>query len=484
MRKAIMKILLISPLLTPLRKPGVYNIGLGHIASILIENGHQVELLDIEGYRYKRNKVLNIIRKTECDIIGIGTIITGYSYLKWLTKEIKKIKPNTPIILGNSIGSTIPEIVLNDLAIDFVVIGEGEITITELVDILEKNEDLTKINGICFKKNGQIIHTPERELVKDIDSLPMPAWDLFPQEIYMSPIKHGNLKKLMPPPTASLNTTRGCPYRCTYCYHPFKDKKIRGHSAERVVEEIKILKQKYNINSFLLADDISVLNKKRMYKICELLEKEKLNLKWQATARVDLIDLDLLVKMKSAGCRVLGIGIESASQKILDNIKKGVTVDKAKKALLLCKKVGIYAGCSFMIGNLGENRETIFKTVSFIKKYINEPISFFITTPYPDTELFQYAEDRGLIKNKIKMFESYGEQGSQILVNFTEMSNEELWALKLEAEKIILNHYFKCFPLKRISHLINAFKGLIKGSIIEFRKHGLRELFKRIKERL
>lgn len=479
-----MKILLISPLLTPFRKPGIYNIGLGYIASVLIENGHNVEILDIEGYRYIKTKVLSIIKKTNCDIIGIGTLITGYRYLKWLTKEIKKIKPNVPIILGNSVGTTIPEIAINNLSIDIIVIGEGEVTILEVVDALEQKKDLSNIQGICFKKNGQIIRTPNRELIKDIDTLPMPAWNLFPQEIYMNKYKNSSLEKRLPPPIGVISTSRGCPFHCTYCYHPFQYQKVRYHSAERVIEEIKALKQNYNIKSFMFADDLSIVSAKRIFKICDLLEKEKLNLKWIVSGRVDLITEELLRKMKNAGCQVISFGIESGSQKILDNIKKQVTVLKAKKAILLCNKIGIYPGTSFMIGNVGETRETVLESVSFITKYIAEPVFFFITTPYPETELFNYAEERGLIKDKIKLFENYGEQGSQIHVNFTEMSDEELWALKHEAENIILKNYFKQHPLKIISHLKGRFIGIIKGLVMEIKKNNFKKTYKKFKEKI
>jgi len=458
----------------------VYNIGLSYVAASLIEEGHDVEVLDIEGYRYSKKEVLDIIRDYDCDIIGLGTLITAYKYLKWLVPEIRRIKPDIPLILGNSIGSTIPEIILNEMPIDVVVIGEGEITIKELVKAIESKKDLSTINGIAFKKNGKVIITPERELIKDIDSIPLPRWDLFPLKIYMGNFGHSFRRQFLKPPIFFLNTARGCPYHCTYCYHPFKNKKIRLNSAEWIVDVLKHLKQEYKINSFLLADDLSITNKKRMIKLCDLLIEEKLNLDWSATGRVNLVTEELLVKMKSAGCKVIGFGIESGSQKILDNIKKQVKVNQAAKAILLCKKVGIYPSCSFMIGNVGETRETVFESVEFIKKYIDKLTSFFITTPYPETELFDYAEEHGLITDKVKLFERYGEQGSQLLVNFTDMTDDELWALKLEAERAIVRNYLKIYPGKIPLYLFNRFRGLIRAVNNQLKLYDVKTLIYKI----
>jgi len=443
-----MKILLINPLIAPKRPPSVYNIGLGYVAASLIHGGHDVAVLDIEGYRYPPEKVPEMIRAMECDAIGIGTLITGYKYVKWLINEIRKTRPKVPIWMGNSIASTIPDIILKDMDVDVVVMGEGEETVKELAKATESGDDLSKVDGICFRRDGRVIHTPEKALIKDIDTLPLPAWDLFPQSIYMR-APTGRL----PLPVAYISTTRGCPYNCTYCYHPFQNRKVRMHSAERVAEEIKILKKRYNINSVVFADDLFMVNKKRVHEICDLIEKDKLNIKWLAASRVNTLDEDVLRHMRHAGCICLGFGVESGSQKILDNIKKNATVSQAKDAIRLCRKAGIDPSCSFMIGNVGETRETIFETVSFITENILERTSFFFATPYPDTELYEYAKNRGKIKDEISLFKSYGEQSLSLLVNFTDMPDDDLLKLKKEAESVILRRFILRRPHKYVRYL-------------------------------
>ena len=449
-----MKILLINPLLTPRRPPSVYNIGLGYIAASLLQEGHEVSLLDIEGYRYSPARVSDMIDAISCEAIAIGTLITGYKYLKWLVKQIRKSKPDIPIWVGNSIASSIPEILLHDIPVDIAVLGEGEQTIKELAKSAEEGGDLATIDGICFKSDGKIIYTPPRQLIEDLDSIPFPAWQLFPQKIYMnSDYSYLSLSK----PMAHINTVRGCPYHCTYCYHPFQNSKIRFHSAARVVEEIKRLQHEYKVKSICFADDLFIIDKKRIYQICDLIDQEKLKIQWTTSARVNLVDKELLIRMKQSGCVSLAFGIESASQKILDNIKKQATVEQAKLAVTLCKQVGITPICSFMIGNLGENRETAFASVDFIQQHLETALVFFITTPYPKTELYESMKQRGKIGDEIALFESYGEQADSLLVNCTDMDDDQLLALKREAEHAVWEHFVKKHPGK---HLANLWKTL------------------------
>lgn len=448
-----MKILLISPLVAPNRAPQVYNIGLGYIAAVLKESGYEIELLDIEGHRYTQTEVIQIIKKTDCNIFAMGTLITAYTYTKWLATKIKEIKPNSKIWIGNTIGSSIPKILFNELPIDVIVLGEGETVIKELATATEKGTDLINVKGICFKQENNIIHTPEQEIIKNIDSIPFPAWELFPQKNYFKSS-----------PSFSTITSRGCPYRCTYCYHPFLNKKVRFHSAERVIEEIERIKSIYGIKNINFADDLFNCRKSRVYEICDLMEKKKLNIKWRAAARVNLVDKNLLKKMKSAGCFQLGFGIESGSNKILKNINKATTSEKAKEGIKLCHEVGIFPECSFMIGNVGETYETIQASVNFIKETNIKPMpfGFFFTTPYPNTALYDYAKQNGLIPDELKLIKSYGEQGDNLLINFTNLSNKELYSLRKDATKEILKHYRKKNFIKVLFKKIKSFYKHIK----------------------
>lgn len=437
-----MKILLISPLLAPSRVPEVYNIGLGYVGAALRNAGHHVELLDIEGNRYTEERVEEMLRARDFDVAAIGTLITAYRYVKWLTALIKRVRPQAKIWVGNSIGSTIPEILLKETPADAVVMGEGELTAVELAAATAAGRGPAGIKGVAYLENGAVKINPDRELIENLDSIAMPAWDLFDQDLYI----HSSTS-ILPSPRAYVITTRGCPYQCTYCYHPFQNQRIRSHSAERVVAEIKLLKERYGVKGIVFGDDLFTVDKKRVREVCRLLIEGAVGVKWMAAARVNTVDLELLKYMREAGCVSLGFGVESASPVILKNIKKYATAEQAAAAIKACREAGIYPACSFMIGNVGETPETVEDSVRFMIANDLPPTTFFFSTPYPGTELYAYAKEKGLIKDEAELFASYAEQGSRLLVNFTDMKDEELLALRDAATERVAAAWRRRHPL-------------------------------------
>jgi anaerobic magnesium-protoporphyrin IX monomethyl ester cyclase len=283
-------------------------------------------------------------------------------------------------------------------------------------------------------------------MIQDIDTIPFPAWHLVPfRETYF---KVKNTESKLELPIGYVITTRGCPYKCTFCYHPFNNRKIRMHSPGRVIDEIKYLAENYKIKTVQFADDLFFSKKSNAFEILDLMDKEKINLKWRAACRVNLIDEELVKRVKSSGCIELGIGVESGNQTILDNINKKNTVQDAERALTLCKKYNINYVASYMIGNVGETKETVRDTVNFRKKYNPGMGGFFFATPYPDTELYNYALSHNLIKDELALIKSYGEQNEKILVNFTNMTDSELQNLKKSANKELILDYLKKHPFK------------------------------------
>lgn len=457
-----MNILLVSPNIAETRIPEVYNLGLGYVARSLLDEGHKVNVLDAMGYRYSRDEVISKLKDLQFDVVGIGTIISGYGYVKWLAKEIKSFRPNVKIWAGNTVATSIPEILLRDTEVDVAVIGEAEITVKELAKATCKTTNLNTVDGICFADNGKIIRTPPRKLISNIDTIPFPAWELFPQDLYLQYHESFRRKDAFAKRIFYISTSRGCPFRCTYCFNTFKNRPVRFHSAERIVEEIKRTHSIYGTDGYYFADDLFLVSKKRVYEFCDLIEKEKLTVKWSASSRVDLLDEEILKRMKSAGCMQLGIGIESGSQKILDNIKKGTTVEQSKRAIKLCKKAGIYPKCTFMIGNVGESIATIKDSISFIEKNYLAPVRFFFTTPYPGTELYEYAKKAGKIEDEVLLFESYGEQSDQLLVNLTNLSDDELLGLKENAERKILIQYLVRHPINGLLYFWHRFYNFLR----------------------
>lgn len=440
-----MKILLINPPIREWSKPNVFPLGLGYIAAVLVKNGYKVEVLDINAFRLSKEEVVAKIKTMDFDVVGIGGIITTYKYIKWLAATLKKYHSDKKLIIGGSVGSSIPKIMLERNPIDVVCIGEGEETVIDLIRALEDNKDLSEVKGIwCKDGSGRIFQTATRPPIKDLDSIPLPEWKLFPMEIYIkNPVGAPNRNKWLDgsqSQTASLSmnlfATRGCPYQCIYCYHDFMGYGYRLRSPENIVKEIKMLYERYNVSYFHFIDDEFVMKKDFVYEFCRLfnsLAKEiGQKITWGCAGRANLMTEDLIVTMAKSGCVSIGYGIESGSQKMLDLIKKKVTVDQAKNAVRLTKKHLGWVDTSLMIGYPGEKRETIQETIDFCKDLDLEPSVIFFLTPYPGTELYAMALEQNKIKDEEEYFLGLGEQGEKIKVNFTDFSDEELYKIQTE----------------------------------------------------
>jgi radical SAM superfamily enzyme YgiQ (UPF0313 family) len=437
-----MKVLLINPPIREWAKPNVFPSGLGYIVSVLSQNGHFVEAMDINAYRWNKIEVEERIKKADYDVVGIGGIITTYKYVKWLVKILKKYNPGKKIIVGGSVGTSISGIMLEKNPVDIICLGEGEVTVKELIGALE-NGDLSRVKGIIYRDAlGKIHKTEDRPPIKDLDSIPFPAWDHFPMDIYLkNPIGAPNRNKWIDGSSQARNSlslnifaTRGCPYKCIYCYHDFMGQGYRQRSAENVIKEIETLYEKYKVPYFHFIDDEFVMNKKFVFEFCFLLKSfsKKIGRKitWGCAGRVNLMTEDLIIAMADAGCVLIGYGIESGSQRILDFVNKQVSVEQAKEAIRLTKKHLGWADCSFMIGYPGETRETIQETINFCKDLDLAPEVIFFLTPYPGTELYRMALEQGKIKDEEKYILGLGEQGEKARVNLTDFSDQELYEIQ------------------------------------------------------
>jgi len=422
-----MNILLINP---PCREPYAIPLGLGYIASVLRDTGHQVEVLDVNGFGYSQEEVIDRLDGAHFDCAGIGGLSTTYSYVKWIAAQIKKLKPGTPIIAGNMVSTANPSFLLEKTDVDIAVFDEGEITCLELMQAFAGKKLLSQIDGIFYKENGNIHKNPARKRIEDLDCLPFPAWDLFPMDIYVknSDYYTYGLK------SATISSARGCPYGCVYCSRPF-GQKVTYRSAVSIVREIKELNKRYGIRHLTFADNLFLSSRKRAYDLCHEILKERLDVQWSATGRVNLAEKDILRTLKKAGCIAIDYGFESGSQNILDIMKKGVTVKQAEDAVRITRKVGLKILESFMFGMIGETRETIDETVDFITRMRLQTDRLFFTTPYPGTPLYQMAKDMGRLPvDEEKYMLSLNEMTKTMIVNLTEFSDETLIELKKKTE--------------------------------------------------
>jgi len=365
------------------------SLGLAYIAAVLEKNGHQVYYLDCSAQRYTVEDMRQVLRRYEnIDFVGLTATTPLINNALAIAQVAKEILPGAKTVFGGVHPSVLPEEVLSHPQVDFVVIDEGEETMAELV----VSENFKEVSGLCYKENNKIFKNPFRPLIKDIDTIPPPAYHLLPMDKYYPAV--GSYKRL---PAMILFATRGCPGRCSFCYRTFRGV-VRKRSARNIINEIKILQRDYGIKEVAFYDDTFTLFKDVVREFCDIIIGEKIDVTWSCFTRVDQVNEGLLRAMKKAGCHLILFGVESADEQILKNIKKNIFLKQVEEVVKLARRLGIETRASFMFGNQGETEETIEKTIDFAIKLDPDEVQFNIATAYPGTELFNWAKERGYIK--------------------------------------------------------------------------------------
>ncbi|OGF50363.1 MAG: hypothetical protein A2231_02395 [Candidatus Firestonebacteria bacterium RIFOXYA2_FULL_40_8] len=420
-----MKILLINP--PHLQKKGAFPrivfepIGLSYIAAILLENNYKVEILDTIGLGFNKKTELdekreliglnyleieNVIREKNPDIVGIAVPFTmrAESAFK-IASIVKLINSKTITILGGIHISSYSEESIKNPNVDYVVTGEGEIATLKLVKAIKKNdiESMKFIDGIGYKLNEQYILNPQISKIDNLDEIPFPARQLLPMSEYVKASKllltgrTGNRFN-------SVVTSRGCPFKCTFCVsYKLMGRQWRFRSPENVVNEIEHLVKTYKTDFIHFEDDNLTYKKERIMKICDLIIERKLKIKWDTPngVRADTLDEEVVRKMKESGCSKIYVAPESGNQYVVDNIiKKKMNLQKVEEVVKLCKKHGIKVEAFYVIGNMGETKEQIQDTINYAKKLRKYGVSkshFHIATPFEGTELYIKAKNEGCL---------------------------------------------------------------------------------------
>lgn len=438
------------------RPPTYYPLGLGYVVSALNNNGIEYEILD---FWLEQTKMKDAIRRTErihCDVLGISAYSTQYAYLKEFTLKLKEIFPDIPIICGGSAATFSPAIVLKHTGVDICTIGEGEETILDLLDNMD-NPHVVK--GIVFKDKKRVINRTEpRAQINDLSRIPFPDREAFDQERYIINFSKDR-KRLRGLRGINIITGRGCPYNCNYCSRIFRGYRFRP--VEDIVNELSYLKDKFNINYVEFDDNLMIINKEKTIALCQRIKP--LNIKWACQGRINVVDEEILVTMKEAGCREIGYGIESVSQSILDNMNKEIKAESIIPVVEMTKRIGIKPIIQYMYGYQGENDQTIAKTEYFFRT-IDDLFIGSTTTPLPGSTLYQQCLDRGLIgdEEKYLMHLDSGFTGNNLKVNMTDFSDEEYIPKKIELMRRVNTYYFKKHPLKRILYWIEKIRHIFK----------------------
>ena len=365
-----------DPILTrctgvPSKAPYVWPpIGLAYIASALKDSDVDVKILDAQVDEFD----IKMTNKFDVVVINTGTQTIDYDIR--LSQKIKELKKPKVVLIGVHSAYFHKELIKY---CDFVVRGEPDTVLVNLVKCLERGQDIKKVRGITWKDKKRIHVNKDEKPIENLDSLPFQAIDLLSKK-YFDIITKGN-------PIAFMITSRSCPFPCAFCSAKFYSRRYRYRSAKHLFEEVKFLRDE-GFKDLTFFDDSFTVNKKRVMEICDLIQKEGLDVNWRCLSRVDTVDKEMLRKMRDSGCYQIQFGVESGDQRILDLMKKGTKVDKIREAFKLCDEIGLETVGFFMLGYPGETPESIDNTIKLASEMKPDFVTFNLFTPLPGSEIF------------------------------------------------------------------------------------------------
>ncbi len=373
-------------------------LGLASVAASAQEAGYSTKIIDcnIESPSvddFEAFFMTNYANKYEdIKFIGLTSMTCNIKKAYKIAQLCKKYYPQATIVFGGVHATFVSDEVINKPFVDMVIAGEGELT---MLDILA-GKNPKEIKGLIYKETDvnsgrRVIINQPRERILDLDKLPMTAYDLLPVSKYR-PAK-GSYKRL---PAMAMMTSRGCPGLCTFCSKTL-GMRLVFTSAKKIFNEITYLIEKYGIKEILFYDDTFTVNKKNVIELCDLLIEHKTDITWTCFARVDFIDQEMLHKMKKAGCHQIMYGVENIDESVLKNINKKINLQQVFDAVKWTKEAKIECRLAFMVGNPGDSEEIVKKNIKFINKLNPDLLIVNITTPFPGTEMFKWAQGKGLI---------------------------------------------------------------------------------------
>lgn len=424
-------------------------IGIMSLAAVLRQKGYtDIKLFDMAFH--SKDLIVRECMSEEPDVIGLSTDSISFENGSKLLGEIKEKCNNGTYIIGGIHPTINPEQALLKTKADVAVVGEGEITIVDIVRAIENKHSFSDIKGIAFIDHGQYIRNEAQEFIKDLDSIPFPARDLLPMDKYLE--ASPDIPMLYP--TMTIFASRGCKANCIYCQPVARylfGRKMRQRSVTSVVSEINFLKNKYSFNNLYFTDDELLYNGIEWVKeLCTAFIENKLNINWVCQARVDQIDNDLVTLMKRSGCYAIGFGVESGSNRILKYMRKGYNVSQIEKAFEICRQNRIITTCNLMVGTPGETYETIQESIDMLTLIRPNLVRCSITTPTPGSDLHtQMTKENRINLTRLSDFDRWAAYPIK-LDNFTKEDIQE------SIRKLLMTFYKNFFsifynPLRLVS---------------------------------
>lgn len=353
------------------------------IAAYLKSLDYEVNVIDAGVHKIKFEDIVKMTKDYEPDVVAIGcNFSTLHNPTRMLASMIKKDYKNVPILVGGNHATAVPEMILKDSDIDFVVIGEAEVVMPNLLKALENPSDLRKVNGLCINNNNSLVRTHPADFFKNLDGLPVPDYSLFDMTKY---------------PIYNVNSSRGCIFRCTYCASGvIYKRKYRPRSSKSIINEIESLIKNFGKKTVWFSDDLFGQDHKFVQELCDTMIEKNLGVQWSVVTRATTVPLDQLKLMKKAGCTGLSVGVESGDDQMLKVMKKDTNADAYRASIPKVKKI-IRTRAFFLIGNIGETKESVWNTFKLIKEIKPDYGTFCPVTPLPGTEIYSQLINMGIL---------------------------------------------------------------------------------------
>jgi len=407
-----------------------------------MQYGANVKTYCMDVYHFTNEELIVYLSNNNFDMVLLGFMAPRFRRtVKELCSTVaNNIDKSTWFVLGGYGPSATPRYVLEQTKADVVCMGEAEETIVELASKrINNNIDFSDIEGVAYFHEGIFKETARRARNKNLDSIPFPAWDIFPMEIYTTNLKFSPMSKK--DKCMLILSTRGCTDKCSFCYR--LEQGVRMRSPKNIVSEMKLLHERYGVTFFDFADELSVVSKKQILKLTKKIKEELPDVSYQMECRVTCFDDEIAFALKDSGCKFLNIGFESSSQIVLDQMNKRATVEQNIDAAERCKRVGIGVGINVIWGMPGDNEETLRKNAEFIKKYnqYDQVRTIRPVTPYPGSPLYYQAIAQNKLTGVDDFFNKF-ENADGCMINFMGLDEDYIYKILLEVNTdLIYDHY-------------------------------------------
>ncbi len=394
-------------------------LGIAYVAAAVRDAGFEVKVIDAYSLGFSGEKIRTEIEAYQPHLVGISTLTPQWPDTVKMAAIVKSVDEKIINVVGGPHVTALPEQAAATEGIDVGVIGEGEATMQALCRAIAEGSALDAVEGIAFSRVGEVIVTPSRPYITDLDQLSFPAHDLLWEPKLYNPYpswgKAGNFSCII--------SGRGCPYNCSFCdVTSQQGKQYRLRSAKNIVDEMIWLNREFGVSMFSFRDPSMVCNRRRLLEICDLIGANGLDIVWNCNARANEVDTEMLMAMKKAGCRVLQYGIETGNPKMLKEIKK-ITPEKVIAAVDATRRAGIYSHGYFLFGFVDETRETIKDTIEFARRLDLDSAGFAVMVPFPGTQEYEKYKREGLLLTED--WHDYNIMGKPVY-RHKHLTNEEL----------------------------------------------------------